>query len=384
MQFQNIEMKKYYLLKESSREETGLEQMSETTETADKSTSMGIIDCDVHPVPKNADEIKKHLKQPWRDRFTLKGRSFYLQPFQMNRADATPPDGGPAASDPDFLRKQLIEEYNVRNAILLHRAFCNPEPDPDYACAVAAAFNDWMAETWLDKYNYDGVFKGSITVAPQDPQQAAREIERWAGHPHYVQVLMDSGARQPFGQRCYWPIYEACQRHDLPLAIHVGTDGLGINALPSLGNPTHYIEWNTCFALGYMAHLISFLTEGVFDKFPGFRVVFVEGGVSWLAPILWRLDNNYKALRAEVPWMKRRPFEYLRDHIRFTSQPIESPDNPQHLLQIFEMMDAEHILMFASDYPHWDFDSPTHSFPKLPESLHRRIFYENAREFYNL
>ena len=80
---------------------------------------------------------------------------------------------------------------------------------------------------WLWEYNPDGVFKGSITVAHQDPQAAAREIARWAGHPHFVQVMMDSGARAPYGQRQYYPIYEACQKYGYPLAIHPGTDGMG-------------------------------------------------------------------------------------------------------------------------------------------------------------
>ncbi len=51
---------------------------------------------------------------------------------------------------------------------------------------------------------------------------------------------------------------------------------------------------------------------------------------------------------------------------------------------MLDMLDAEHLLMFASDYPHWDFDSPTHAFPKLPELLRQRIFHENARLFYGL
>ena len=66
------------------------------------------------------------------------------------------------------------------------------------------------------------------------------------------------------------------------------------------------------------------------------------------------------------------------------STPLESPPNPKHLLQIFEMMDAEHILMFASDYPHWDFDSPTHAFPTLPDDVWERIFRRNALELYGL
>ncbi|HEV7216332.1 MAG TPA: amidohydrolase family protein, partial [Chloroflexota bacterium] len=266
----------------------------------------------------------------------------------------------------------------------LPRAFCNLQPDPDFGTAIAAAYNDWVAETWLGAYNADGAFKGSITVAHQDPTAAAREIERWAGHPHFVQVMTDSGARAPFGQRQYYPIYEACARHGLPFAIHPGTDGMGINVQPSPGYPTHYIEWHTCLSLAFQAHLVSLITEGVFARFPGFQVVLVEGGVSWLPALMWRLDAEYKALRSEVPWLKRLPSQYLADHVRVTSQPLERPDDPKQLLQVFEMMDAEHVLMFSSDYPHWDFDSPTDAFPKLPETLHQRIFEQNARELYAL
>ena len=344
----------------------------------------GIIDCDVHPMPAHLDEIRAYLPMPWRDRFGGGGRGFFGNPSHGARLDSTPPGGGPAGSDPDFLRKQLIDEFGIAYAILMPRAFCNVHPDPDMGNAIAAAYNDWLADTWLSRYNPDGVFKGSITINIHDPAAAAREIDRWAGHPHMVQVMTDSGARAPFGQRQYHPIYEACERHNLPLAIHPGTDGMGINVQPSPGYPTHYIEWHTCLSLGFQAHLVSLLTEGIFERFPGMRVSLVEGGVSWLPALMWRLDAEWKALRVEVPWLKQAPSAYLRDHVRLSSQPLENPDNATHLLQILEMMDAAHVLMFASDYPHWDFDSPTHAFPKLPPDLHRRIFSDTAREWYQL
>ncbi len=343
----------------------------------------GIIDCDVHPGPRSPEEIRERLAMPFRDRWSGGGRGYFMPPHWA-RLDSEPPDGAKPGSDPGFLRKQHVEEYGIAHAILLPCSFASLQPDPDFGTAIAAAFNDWLAATWLDRYNADGCFKGSISIAHQDPEAAAREIERWAGHPHFVQVRTDSGAREPLGQRRYYPIYEACARHNVPLAIHPGTDGMGINIQPSPGYPTRYIEWHTCLSLGFQAHLVSLLTEGVFERFPGFRVVLVEGGVSWLVPLMWRLDQEWKALRSEVPWVKRRPSEYLREHVRLTSQPLERPDDDHQLLQILEMMDAEHLLLFSSDYPHWDFDSPQHAFPRLPDTMRQRIFEANAREWYGL
>ena len=49
-----------------------------------------------------------------------------------------------------------------------------------------------------------------------------------------------------------------------------------------------------------------------------------------------------------------------------------------------DAMHAEETLVFSSDWPHWDWDDPATTFPKLPERLHQRVFCENAREMFGL
>lgn len=135
----------------------------------------------------------------------------------------------------------------------------------------------------------------------------------------------------------------------------------------------------------FQSQVISLIVEGVFDKFPELRVALIESGVTWLPSLMWRLDKEWKGLRREVPWVKRLPSQYIRDHIRLTTQPLDAPPDLQHVQQIIEQLGSDELLMFATDYPHWHFDAPGEAFPAgLPASLERKIKFENARAFYRL
>jgi uncharacterized protein len=124
--------------------------------------------------------------------------------------------------------------------------------------------------------------------------------------------------------------------------------------------------------------------KGVFVEFSDLRYVMIEGGFGWVPHLMWRLDKNWKGLKDQAPWLERPPSEYIREHVRFTTQPIEEPEKSDHLLQIFEMMHAEETMLFSSDYPHWDGDSPNYGLPKMTDSLERNIYYKNAKEIYGL
>jgi predicted TIM-barrel fold metal-dependent hydrolase len=165
------------------------------------------------------------------------------------------------------------------------------------------------------------------------------------------------------------------------VAIHLGGQG-GINYQPIGGGPmTYYWPTHALLVQPAMSHVASVIAQGIFEKWPTMKFVIIECGLAWLPGLLWRLDANYKALRKETPWVKRLPSEYARDHIRFASQPLEQPQKKEHLHQILEMMDAEHVLMFASDYPHWDFDDPSQI--NIPAAWRERVFWQNALETYD-
>jgi predicted TIM-barrel fold metal-dependent hydrolase len=224
-----------------------------------------------------------------------------------------------------------------------------------------------------------------MAICAQDPVGAAEEIDRIGSHPQIVSIMVPCGAPRPYGQRFYHPIYEACERHGLAVAMHFGTEGSGINPPPtSAGYPTYYIESRLARPNFYAVHVNSFIFEGVFQKFPTLKVAMLEGGFAWVPPLMWRMDLDWKGLRHQTPWIDRLPSEILTGHVRFASQPMEEPEDPKAFLQIIEWMHGDKTLMFATDYPHWDWDDPKMSFLTVPDDLRNRIFAENAAETFGL
>ncbi len=131
-----------------------------------------------------------------------------------------------------------------------------------------------------------------------------------------------------------------------------------------------------------MAHTASLICEGVFEKFPGFKILFIEHDVFWVPGLMWHMDGDWKSLRDYTPWVKKLPSEYLRGHIRFGSQPLPNTPSKADLIKFLEWLHADEVLMFASDYPHWDWDEPSTFLSGFDETLRRRVMYENARDFY--
>ena len=59
---------------------------------------------------------------------------------------------------------------------------------------------------------------------------------------------------------------------------------------------------------------------------PGVQVAFLESGWTWIPSHMWRFDKEWKNLRRLVPWVKRAPSEYIREHVRVAIQPLDAPD----------------------------------------------------------
>ena len=360
---------------------TTIERVGPQTDQEDE-IAVTIVDTDVHPVPVSAEVLKAYAPAEWANPVSY----FYDTPDSYKtssvRMDSAPPRGGFAGSDPDFAAKQLLLDAGVSIATL--EPMCDAQL-PQAEHVLKSTYNDWLADVWLDKYNAHGRWRGSISVSAQTPEQAAREVERWAGHPYMAQVLMTPQTRGiPFGNPHFDPLYEAASRNGFPVATHLmGQTPFELIPLYPVGNPAHWHDFFASWPLLYVSHLMSLVFDGAFDRHPDLRVVFVEGGFTWAMPVMSRMDRIWEARRADLPQVRRRPSEYVREHVRFTTQPLEDADTVE-FREYLEMMDLGDNLMFSTDYPHWSYDAPAYAINRFPADQRERIMRGNATALYGL
>jgi predicted TIM-barrel fold metal-dependent hydrolase len=339
-----------------------------------------IIDCDIHPQPDKANPIDPFVPASAREamRQGLGGSPTmgYSNPFGVNRRDAV-------CENPKDVARDHLDRYGIRYAVLQSpgmRASITLQPDMGHA--LARAWNDWQIETWLAA---DDRYLGSICANLADPVEAVKEIRRARSvSSRMIQVNVTGESHDLYGHRRYFPVYEVMNELGLPLCLHPGAEG-SLNSATPVGRPSTYFEWHTIIPLTFQAHLVSMVVEGVFERFPNLKLVLCEGGIAWLAHTMWRMDKNFKALRSTAPWLRRAPSEYVFDHVRLTTQPLEEPQFAEQLLAIFDIVKAERTLMFSTDYPHWDFDDPNRALLRqLDPQTRTRILYENAADLYGL
>ncbi|MBM4417325.1 MAG: amidohydrolase [Chloroflexi bacterium] len=359
-----------------------------TTETGQtgRRTAYTTIDADIHVEVPRVQSLFPYLPEHWiehvnnsRFKGPVDGDAAYPPNSPVTARPGSKPERGPAGSDFALLKAQALDEPGVERAIVSCSYAIDSLHHPDAAVALASATNDWLIAEWLDR---DPRLRASIVVPSQIPELAGREIERVGGHPGFVQVYLPVRAQHPYGTRHYRPMWEAIARHDLVAGIHFG--GAPGNPPTPSGWPSYFYEEYAGMAQVFASQLTSLVSEGVFDAWPNMRVTLIEAGWTWLPAHMWRFDKEWRNLRMLVPWVRRAPSAYIRDHVRFTIQPIDAPPSLKHLHEVMDQIGSDEILLYSSDYPHVHHADPITFLDGLSPDLARKIASENARAWYRL
>ncbi len=258
--------------------------------------------------------------------------------------------------------------------------FANSSPDWRYAQALCRSWNDWAAEYCAAnpaRLKFAALVPlGDMGAAVEEAQRAVRDLAAVGitCGPTYFDRSLD--------QSYFDPLYAALQELDVPLCVH-GNTGMGRQTTTIGRHDNWLITHALSFPMGLTHALASVVCGGVLERFPTLRVAFLEGGCGWLPFYMDRLDEHVEKLPVLVPWLTRAPSEYIRGGRLFIScEPEEDLAYPISRL-------GEDVIMYASDYAHWDCEYPNSvrkiaERAELTEAQKHKILRENALNCYRL
>jgi predicted TIM-barrel fold metal-dependent hydrolase len=347
----------------------------------------GAIDCDVHVEPPSMDVLLGYIDPYWHEFITEGYLGIGHRLYPESEPLSARPEARAAGSFPphtyEDLRAQVLDPYQPLAVILTCVATFQGSRNPYFEAAMTTAVNNWMRAEFLDR---DERLRGSIVVPSFHPEAAAEEIDRLGPDRRFAQVLLPVRTETPWGNLRWRAIHAAASRNRLPITLHAW-GGWGMAPTATGTAATYYEDYLYNSQIVAPNQVLSLVSEGVFDQFPDLRVGLAELGFAWLPSLLWRFDKDWKALWRETPWVRDKPSVYVHKHFRATTSPTLIPGRvpATELAQLADMLDASHLLMYSSDYPHDHGDDALDGLLEvLGEAGREAVLTRNAAEFFGI
>ncbi len=279
------------------------------------------------------------------------------------------------------LAKYWMDAMGVDIACLFPTAMLHlgMHPQVEMEVALARGYNRWMTQRVLGE---EPRLVSMLYLPLNSPDDALDIIEEFGDKKGVVGFMVTSSRYRPVFDNAFMKVYAALEERNLPLSFHAGYNW----ADQSMSQLNRFISVH---ALGFtffnMIHLTNWIINGLPERFPKLKVLWIESGLAWVPFLMQRLDNEYMMRTSEAPLLKRKPSDYMREMF-FSTQPMEMVNNSAMLEETFKMMKADTQLLYSSDYPHWDMDLPStiYDLPFLNEQAKRNILGENALKLFNI
>lgn len=251
-------------------------------------------------------------------------------------------------------------------------------PQADVEVALVKAYSRWLVENTLKE---EPRIKTLLPLPFVDAKACIEIVNEHGGNPDVLGFMVTSQRHQGLQHRDYMPLYDLIQDTGKPIAFHAGPSfqdsySRALNKFISV----HAVTFVTC----NIVHMTNWIMNGIPERFPRLKSIWVESGLAWVPFLMQRLDHEFLMRQSDAPLLKKLPSEYMKDCF-YSTQPMETT-NLKALEYTMELMDAENTLLYSSDWPHWDFDPPASivSLPFLSERAKRNILGENARKLFKL
>ena len=233
-------------------------------------------------------------------------------------------------------------------------------------------------------HKYPDRLAGLAALAPQNPEKAARELQRAVRTLGLKGAVINSHTNGEYlDARKYWPILECAAALDVPIYIHPNTPSNDM-IKPFMARGLDGAVFG--FAVETALHALRLVVSGVFDRFPRLTIVLGhlgEGLPYWLSRIDFMHGASVRSGRyASQPRLARKASDYLKENFYYTTSGMAWTPPIRYVL---EVMGVDR-LMYAMDYPYQFVPEEVDVTDDLPigHDDHKAFYQLNAERVFKL
>ncbi|MDG5776773.1 amidohydrolase family protein [Haloarculaceae archaeon H-GB2-1] len=351
-----------------------------------------VIDTDVHIAgvndPAYMKAVSRRLEEPFKSRFDPDVDTFANVYPTLGHGEVFPSevhDEVGKVTDPSDIDRGLCDRFGVDVPIVHNLYMLDAGVDMERYGPEMRAHNDVFIEQFLD--DQDDVY-GTATIGVNKPEETVEEIERMANESKIAGLMIHTGGQErALGDPRYDRVYAAAEDNDLPIVFHsTGSSLIWGGAGFSRGMKKHVTHHVLSQTWSQMLTLVTVVTEGVPEKFPELEFVMLGPGIDWVPYLMGRTNREWHQRRTESPMVKKLPEKYVRDQFYFGTQPLSEFNNTEFTRDLIDIVGAD-SLMYGSDYPHYDMDSPDafdEAFSHLSADERDQILSGNAGDVFDI
>jgi uncharacterized protein len=334
-----------------------------------------IVDSDAH-VLEPAPSVRAHMPDDWaRAGIAMSSDGGFNRSYFGTLGPPARP-----ATPTEYLHDLDAEGIDMAVCYPTTSLFIGDVRDAEWETVYCRAYNDWLA----DFCSADPKRLRGVALMPlHDIRRACEELNRATGKLGHVGAMIPSSFSYGpgnLGEPYFDDFYREAERLGVPVGIHhsgsVRPDTAGFQQFLQIHLLSHVPE--------QIKAVTAVVIGGVFERFPRLRVGFLEAGCGWVPFWLEHMDEEFEKRHKEVPWLKQKPSEYIRNCASYFGMEPE-----EKLIPLVAREIGAEKLMYASDYPHWDSDWPNTvrtlvERDDVDDSLRQKIMCDNALSFYGL
>ncbi|RXH54521.1 amidohydrolase 2 [Granulicella sibirica] len=253
-------------------------------------------------------------------------------------------------------RIAAMDEAGIDLQVLSLAALGFDDLDADMATPLTREINDEVAEAV--KAN-PGRFAAFASLALQDPDSAAQELERCVSKLGFVGTMLDGTTDGLFlDDKSYTPVFEAAAHLGVPIYLHPAPPPAAVqkayySGLAELGQLLSIAGWGWHAETGL--HTLRLIVSGVFDRFPDLQLIIGHMGEG----LPYALARS-SAVLSRAATLRQSVAEYFKTNIHITTSGYFTQPPLRCALDVVGIDRT----MFSIDYP---FSPNTHGRKYLDE-----------------